>query len=142
MGGLVCLALGVICMWRVSAEPLGQIPDGLDPRLDAFLPLIRATLNREIGVDGGSTSINATSWQPGSDSFDVTYLPSMRMILDLSDWDNARQIHTTGQSGSPSSAHYADMLPLWASGQYHAAAFSAPAVDANTTAVWVLKPGN
>ncbi|MBI5959496.1 MAG: penicillin acylase family protein, partial [Chloroflexi bacterium] len=125
---------------RFQAAPLGQIPDGLDPRLDAFLPLIRATLNREIGVDGGPTSINATSWQPGSGSFDVTSLPSMRMILDLSDWDNARLIHTTGQSGNPSSEHYADMLPLWASGQYHPAAFSAPTVEAITVALWVLRP--
>jgi penicillin amidase len=126
---------------RFQAAPLGQIPDGFDPRLDRFLPLIRATLNREVSVDGGSTSINATSWQVEPDSFDVTYLPSMRMILDLSNWDAAQQIHTTGQSGNPSSPHYADLLPLWASGQYHPAPFSAPAVEANTALVWVLKPG-
>ncbi len=44
---------------------------------------------------------------------------SWRQILDVNDWDASRGIHPTGQSGHPSSRHYADMLPLWLNGEYH-----------------------
>ncbi len=126
---------------RFRHAPIGQLPEGLDPRLDQMLPILQAVFNRETPASGGPAIINATSWSVGSGDFTVNSLPSMRMILDLSDWDNSRLIHTTGQSGSPQSKHYADMIPLWASGQYHAHHFSAEAVAAHTAETWTLTPG-
>jgi acyl-homoserine lactone acylase PvdQ len=28
-------------------------------------------------------------------------------------------MHTTGQSGHPTSRHYADFVPMWLAGEYH-----------------------
>ncbi len=122
------------------AAPIGQLPDGLDPRLDQLLPVLRAIFNRETPVSGGPAIVNATGWSVGSGTFTVNSLPSMRAIFDLSDWDSSRLIHTTGQSGSPQSKHYADMILLWASGQYHAHHFSAEVVAAHTVETWTLTP--
>lgn len=122
--------------------PLGQLPEGVDPRLDSLLPLLNAIFNRETEASGGGAIVNATGWDIDSGSFLVGSLPSMRMILDLSDWDASRFVHTTGQSGMPASDHYDDMIALWAVGDYHPASFSAAAVEANTAALWTLRPAD
>jgi hypothetical protein len=44
------------------------------------------------------------------------------MVLDVGAWDASRTINTPGQSGDPFSGHYRDLAPLWATGQYRAAA--------------------
>lgn len=126
---------------RFQNAPLGQIPDGMDPRLDTLLPLVRNLFNREIGSSGCATCLNATGWAVGSGSFDVMWLPSLRMILDVGDWENSRLTHTTGQSGYPNSPHYDDMLPLWSAGEYHAHRYDRLAVESAAVAVWTLEPG-
>ena len=45
-------------------------------------------------------------------------MPSYREIIDLSNFDNSRFMHTTGQSGNVLSAHYDDLIPKWAATQY------------------------
>lgn len=67
---------------------------------------------------GGESIVNATGWDVGH-SFEVVSLPSMRMIVDLSDLNNSVTVHTTGQSGHAFHAHYADMAPLWAAVDYY-----------------------
>lgn len=131
---------GTLHVAHFLAAPLGQLPQGLDPALDQLLPLIFNLFNREIETSGGGEIINATGWSVDSGTFDVETLPSMRMILDFSDFDQSRLVHTTGQSGNPSSLHYADLLPLWAVGESHAHAFSAAAVEAGTETLWTLSP--
>jgi penicillin amidase len=49
----------------------------------------------------------------------VVSLPSMRMIVDLSDLSKSQSIHTTGQSGHAYHPHYIDMANLWRNIQYH-----------------------
>ena len=39
--------------------------------------------------------------------------PSLRVIVDLSDWERSGFILSSGQSGRPYSRHYADQTPLW-----------------------------
>src|SRR5690606_4547072 len=41
-----------------------------------------------------------------------------RMVLDVGAWDASRAANAPGQSGDPSSPHYADLLPLWRRGDY------------------------
>ena len=65
------------------------------------------------GVPGGSSIINATSWNAADGNYDVTVLPSMRMIVDLSNLSASTTIHTTGQSGHPNHEHYDDMIERW-----------------------------
>jgi penicillin amidase len=67
-------------------------------------------------ASGGDGMVNATGWTV-SEGFEVNWLPSMRMLVDLSDFSNSLAVHTTGQSGHVDDAHYDDMIPLWLSGQ-------------------------
>jgi penicillin amidase len=83
---------------------------------------IEALFNRgPFAVGGGSSIVNATSWDASSseDTYVARYVPSMRMIVDLSNLQNSLAIHTTGQSGHPYHPHYIDMAEMWADIQYH-----------------------
>lgn len=80
---------------------------------------IEALFNRGPFQTSGSESIvNATGWDVFN-SFQVTWLPSMRMIVDLSNLNNSLTVHTTGQSGHAYNPHYIDLAPLWANGKYY-----------------------
>ena len=83
------------------------------------IPPIDALFNRgPFPVSGGKSIVNATSWD-ATKGFGVTNLPSMRMIVDLSDLGNSLTVHTTGQSGHAYNKHYIDMASMWASIQYY-----------------------
>lgn len=69
-------------------------------------------------TSGGSSIVNATGWD-SKESFEVTWLPSMRMILDLSNLDASLTVHTTGESGHAYHEHYIDMADLWRNIQYY-----------------------
>jgi penicillin amidase len=69
-------------------------------------------------VSGGSSIVNATGWD-ATDPYGVVSLPSMRMIVDLSNMQNSLSIHTTGESGHAYGPHYDDMVNLWRNIQYH-----------------------
>ena len=43
---------------------------------------------------------------------------SVRLIMDVGDWDNSVCINAPGQSGDPGSPHYGDLALLWARGEY------------------------
>jgi penicillin amidase len=80
---------------------------------------IEALFNRgPFATGGGESIVNATGWTVG-ESFVVDWLPSMRMIVDLSDLDNSLTVHTTGQSGHAYHEHYIDMADLWRNIQYY-----------------------
>lgn len=63
---------------------------------------------------GGGDIINATAWSTDESTlFQVQSLPSMRMIVDLSDLNRSLSTNTTGQSGHPYHKHYADQIDQW-----------------------------
>lgn len=72
--------------------------------------------------------------------FDQTVVASMRMIVDLADWDRSVAVHTTGQSGLPAHPHRADLAPLWASGRYHPLLWSRQAVERHAASRLFLAP--
>jgi len=41
---------------------------------------------------------------------------SVRMVIDVSAWDNCVLINAPGQSGIPGDPHYDDLAPLWVAG--------------------------
>lgn len=80
--------------------------------------LIESRFNRgPYPVGGGTDIVNAVGWY-ADEGYEVTWVPSMRMIVDLGDLQNSRAIHTTGQSGHAYNSHYQDMIEDWASGEY------------------------
>jgi acyl-homoserine lactone acylase PvdQ len=62
------------------------------------------------------------------------------MIFNPTDWDRSMAISAPGQSGSPESAHFADLAKLWSDGEYFPLAFTERAVQANTEATLTLTP--
>jgi len=91
-------------------------------------------------LSGGSSLVDATSWDLSSGNYSVTVAPSMRMIVDLSDFDHSRWIDQTGESGHVDDANYLDQAPLWAAGQTLPWAFNSAAVSAATTQTLTLDP--
>ncbi|MFL7890773.1 MAG: penicillin acylase family protein [Anaerolineales bacterium] len=85
------------------------------------IPVIDLLFNRGgYRISGGTAIVNATSWSASSEEpYVVRSLPSMRMIVDLSNLSNSLTMHTTGQSGHAYSDHYADMTDPWRNIQYH-----------------------
>jgi penicillin amidase len=65
---------------------------------------------------------------------------SYRHVFDLADWDRGWATSTPGQSGQPGSPHYADLLPLWAKGEYFPLAFSRARVEKVAQNRLQLKP--
>jgi penicillin amidase len=105
--------------------------------------LLEQLVNRgPVPTGGTSDSVNATGWSPASGHFEVNWLPSMRMIVDVGDFDNSLSMHTTGQSGHPSSAHYDDMIDSWRTIQYHPMLYSRDKVEAAATDRLILSPPN
>jgi penicillin amidase len=64
----------------------------------------------------------------------------LAMAFDVADWDRSTAINAPGQSESPDSPHFADLVTLWAEGQRFPLAFSERAVGANAAATLTLIP--
>jgi penicillin amidase len=79
--------------------------------MDSF-PVINYVFNRgPYQTAGGNSIVNATGW--GGESYKVGGVPSMRMVVDLSNLSNSFTMHTTGQSGHAFNTHYKDMIDSW-----------------------------
>jgi penicillin amidase len=68
-------------------------------------------------ASGDGNTLNVSWSVPALDSYDVTTIPSMRMITSLGDIDSLRIVGPLGQSGQPGHAHYEDLTPLWLRGE-------------------------
>lgn len=102
---------------------------------------IEALFNRgPYETGGGSGVVNATGW--GLDTgFETTTVPSMRMVIDVSDWDASTWHNLTGQSGHAFHAHYTDQAEDWAAGEQYAWTFTRGAVEDATVDELTLTPG-
>ncbi|HSK52071.1 MAG TPA: penicillin acylase family protein [Clostridia bacterium] len=72
--------------------------------------------------------------------FEVTNLPSYRLVIDMQDLDGARIVTTTGQSGNPFDRHYTDLIGPWRSGDTVPLPFTPEAIDAAATQTLILEP--
>ncbi|MEV2274524.1 penicillin acylase family protein [Nocardiopsis sp. NPDC049922] len=74
-------------------------------------------LNRgPVESSGGSSIVNATGWEPSA-GYEISAVPSMRMVVDLADRDASTWIHLTGNSGHAFHPNYDDQLEAWAAGE-------------------------
>ncbi|MFV1969893.1 MAG: penicillin acylase family protein [Acidimicrobiia bacterium] len=102
--------------------------------------IIEDRFNRGPFPASGATSVvNAVGWD-AVEGYDVNWLPSMRMLVDLGDLTNSRAIHTTGQSGHVDDKHYDDMIPLWLKGETVPMLWDRTDVEAEAEATMVLVP--
>ncbi len=66
---------------------------------------------------GGDANTISQAASPPFDPFShITTIATMRMSIDVGQWDDSRFVLPGGQSGNPASTHYADMLKLWRRG--------------------------
>ena len=90
-------------------------------------------------VGGGASVVNATGWLLG-ESYATTTVPSMRMVIDLADFDESTWNHLTGASGHAFHQHYTDQTDDWTKGLQKPWAFSDKAVRAAAVDTLVLQP--
>lgn len=88
---------------------------------------------------GGESIVNATGWTT-YESYEVDWLPSMRMIVDLSDLDNSLTVHTTGESGHAGHQHYTDMVDMWRNIEYYPMYWDLTRIEENAEAILYLVP--
>ena len=101
---------------------------------------IEALFNRgPFEASGGESIVNATGWDP-TEGFEVTSVPSERLIVDLADLDQTLTITTTGQSGHPFHPNYIDQADRWRLIEFHSSPFSLEAVLANAGSHLRLEP--
>ena len=107
---------------------------------ESGIGFIEAIFNRgPFPTTGGESIVNATGWDV-YESFEVNWLPSMRMIIDLSDLDRSITVHTTGQSGHAYHEHYDDMISIWAGLKYYPMYWVEDSVKANSEGELILNP--
>ena len=92
-----------------------------------------------VQVGGAGGLVNATAWD-AAHGYEVTAVPSMRMVVDLADLDRSRWIQLSGNSGHAYHENYADQLPLWASGRTLPWVFDDEDVTMSTEDTLTLRP--
>ncbi len=109
---------------------------------DSGIAPIEWLFNRGPYPTGGTgTAPDATDWNI-TEGYEIVWIPSMRMVVDLSDLDASTWVNLTGASGHAFGEHYADQAPLWASGQTTSFPFTPAAVAASTEDTLVLDPAD
>jgi penicillin amidase len=104
-------------------------------------PEMRAQMSvGPLQTPGSSSTPRAQGYRPSD--FSVVAGASVRLVMDVGDWDNSVAINTPGQSDDPMSAHYRDLFPLWAQGSYVPLRFSRDAVQRDAEDLIHLLPGH
>ncbi|MDQ7849635.1 MAG: penicillin acylase family protein [Armatimonadota bacterium] len=102
--------------------------------------VLAPVFNGPAPATGGDTfTVNVATYDPEMPYRQVV-VPSMRLLVDTGNWETARIIHTTGQSGLPFHRHYRDLTALWARGEYIPLLYARPAIAAAAEGVLTLRP--
>ncbi|MDT9692473.1 penicillin acylase family protein [Streptomyces sp. P9(2023)] len=101
---------------------------------------VQSLLNRgPWNLGGGEAAVNATGWNAAG-GYEVIWVPSMRMVVNVGDWDRSRWINLSGASGHAYHDNYTDQTDKWVKGELLDWSFGKAAVDASTKDTLVLKP--
>ncbi|WP_338897756.1 penicillin acylase family protein [Streptomyces sp. TG1A-60] len=101
---------------------------------------LRHMLNRgPWKLGGGEATVNATGWNAAG-GYEVVWVPSMRMVVNLGDLDKSKWINLSGASGHAYNAHYTDQTAKWVKGELLTWSFSERAVEGSTSETLLLKP--
>ena len=92
-----------------------------------------------VAVSGSAETINRTGWSTAR-PYATGSLSSMRMIVDMADLENSRWIHTTGQSGHPSSIYYREQIDRWRLIEYDSMRFDRSAIQRAAINTLTLEP--
>jgi len=107
---------------------------------EAGIPILTNLVNiGPVEAGGSSFAINSTDWGFGED-FTIGSYPSMRMVVDLSNFDNSRTILPSGQSGHVMSKYYDDQVENWIENKMYILNFSREQVELNQKEYMFLRP--
>lgn len=90
-------------------------------------------------VAGGSSVVNAVGWD-ATVGYTVDWVPSMRQVISLADFDDSTWVNLTGASGHAFNPHYADQTPLWQQHKTRPWAFTPDAVRTASRDILQLHP--
>ena len=126
----------------------GARPDSLTAQRAALVDTLAEALREHVLPAGGAVlfahplgvteparrrfNVAARARAGGADPFAIAF--------DAADWDRSTAINAPGQSGSPESPHFADLVKLWSDGESLPLAFSEKAVQARAAATLTLAP--
>lgn len=124
---------------------------GADPAAWRWGTLHRMRFTHPLEASGGEPAWSAGPFTMGGSNTTVmnagyrsdlmmSHGASIRLVIDVGDWDRSRCINAPGQSGVPGDAHHGDLAATWAAGEYVPLSYSAKAVAAITRAVVRLEP--
>jgi penicillin amidase len=143
------------------AEALDRVEreDGTDPKRwsfgashrlayeHPFASVLPASIARRlvigpVALPGEWHTLDVAGFSLRGDRYDVTHIPSARLIVDLSDTDASRLVLPLGQSGQLLDRHGKDQLRAWATGHDFPLPFTAKAVEAATESTLLFVPAD
>jgi penicillin amidase len=93
-----------------------------------------------VPVSGSTETVNNNIWYASRGNFSVGLIPSMRMIIDLGDFNKSVRCNSTGVSGHPGSQWYGDQIDSWAKVKYYPMLWSREKVEAAAKYKLYLNP--
>ena len=108
-----------------------------------FAAIVDEATRAKINV--GPIPKNGSEYVPNNSQYRPTDFrqivgPSVRIVVDVGNWDNSRIINHPGQSGDPDSLHYRDLASMWRNGQYFPLLYTRTAVEQETEHAIELVP--
>nr|WP_244962787.1 penicillin acylase family protein [Cryobacterium roopkundense] len=92
-------------------------------------------------LGGGSAVVNANGSDATVSGYAVDWVPSMRQVIDLGDFDRSTWINLTGASGHAFHPNYVDQAPLWQNHETRPWLFTPAALTTAATDTLTLSPG-
>lgn len=89
---------------------------------------------------GDANTLAQATADPLEPTANPMFIASLRMAIDVGDWDASSFVLPGGQSGNPLSPHYADQFPLWQRGEGIGIAWSDAALARITRETLELTP--
>ncbi|MDJ0378406.1 penicillin acylase family protein [Cryobacterium sp. PH31-L1] len=88
---------------------------------------------------GGSAVVNAVGWD-ATQGYQVDWVPSMRQVVSLENFDDSTWINLTGASGHAFHPNYTDQAPLWRDHETRPWLFTPAAINDNARNTLTLEP--
>jgi len=92
-----------------------------------------------VSLGGSSSTLNYATYR--LQDFSVVAGPSVRMIIDVGEWDNSLFVNNPGQSGVPTSEYYTNLLLHWQDASPVPMLYSGERIDKVTKTRIVLRAG-
>jgi len=91
-------------------------------------------------IGGDTDTVCQTAYNPTAPFHASEWCPSIRLIMDVGEWDNSLIVSPPGQSGILGSKHYSDMAEKWIEGEYVPMLWSRSKIEACSQKIFILIP--